>query len=53
MKYYIATRTRRRFLTYALYDTLEQAKENLQRYSHVWRIGIFEQDNQGYITKVV
>jgi hypothetical protein len=52
MKYHIATRTRTRLFSYAICDTLEQAKTELNRYNHIWRIGIFEQDKLGNVHKV-
>jgi hypothetical protein len=48
MSYFIATRTRRQLLTYAVCDTLDEAKQQLQRYSHIWRVHIYESDNLGY-----
>lgn len=52
MKYHIATRTRTQLLTYATCDTLEEAKQNLARYAHIWRVHIYEQDKLGY-TRIV
>ena len=52
MTYHVATRTRTRLFSYSVCDTFEQAKERIQHYNHIWRIGIFEQDNLGNIKKV-
>lgn len=52
MSYQIATRTRTRLLTYAVCDSIEQAKKELVRYSHVWRIHIYQIDNQGNVSLV-
>lgn len=52
MKYHVATRTRTQLFSYSVCDTLDEAKEALKRYAHVWRIRIYQQDEQGNITLV-
>lgn len=52
MKYHIATRTRNKLLSYALCNTLEEAKEQIGRYKHIWRVGIYQQDKLGYLKKI-
>jgi len=52
MKYHIATRTRRQMFSYSVCDNLEDAKVALKRYGHVWRVGVYQQDEQGYITRL-
>lgn len=52
MSYQIATRTRTRLLTYAVCDNIEQAREQLIRYSHVWRVHIYQIDDKGNVSLV-
>ena len=51
--YYIATRTRKQTFVYSICETLNEARETLaERYSDVFRIGIYEYNIYGEFKKV-
>lgn len=53
VRYYVATRTRKQTFVYSVCDTLDEAKRALSdRYSDVFRIGIYEYNIYGELRKV-
>lgn len=53
VRYYVATRTRKQTFIYSVCDTLDEAKQALaDRYSDVFRIGIYEYNIYGELRKV-